>query len=767
MKIILNNYVKQNTKLSIFKRRLDILSAALFKFFSLVIIYYSIIVISSNFLFSQTKENLNKSPNNKKLSSQEILNNLYNEIDSLGYKKNQVLKILDENVIDISKSSNLIDSINHIINITWNSHFTEPKIGVHFINKIISLYENETNPERRSTLEFYIGKAFSVKAHCHLELWENDSTYIYFSKSLFYRKRTGDPLEIIWGYNNISQYFNRINDIDSAAYYLSKAVDVLRENSKDFHFLYSNSKIISKVNNINAYEPLLGHTYFEIMMNYHNLSIISHTHDNFAILTKKDDYFKVLKEFNKISDNRIYDARALKNYYLTMVVDQLNIEIFDNIEYNLTYYRNNGTNQNHIDKLNLYAFVLKLAYFKNKITKHDWQKIDLDTTLYYNPLELSLIQLMNIKFSVLEKQDKQLKIKEIFSTLYFKLNHKEKQYVVSILNNIFKNEMQNYEYFKLLVNNLESEDINLRKQAKNSNILHNSMSNLNSFHQFIMSKVETYNVERFYGLLAILFLSLLALSLSIYFIYKNRKLTKKLAEKNTQLDERNQINKKIYGVISHDISAPVEHFNTYLTIINSNIKNENYTKALENIDLLYTKANFINNTLDSLLNFMKFDEYNLEVYYENINIRELLNEIIEVNQDLITQKNIHLEIRDVINELFSVRTFISTILRNLIQNSIKFSYNDSKIILEFEKQNNKTIIKIHDFGLGITENRRQSILAGIPMTAGKDVENKQSSAFGFLLIRDLILKLNGNFNIEHNQPSGTIVIITLPDSKIK
>jgi K+-sensing histidine kinase KdpD len=219
----------------------------------------------------------------------------------------------------------------------------------------------------------------------------------------------------------------------------------------------------------------------------------------------------------------------------------------------------------------------------------------------------------------------------------------------------------------------------------------------------------------------------------------------------------------MYSVISHDLSAPISYFDYYLNEITKNFQNNNQLKALEQIESLKNKSNFINDTLESMLDYLKFEDTKIELIYESTNLREIVFEVKNLNINYLNEKNIEIQTKGIENEIYTEKTFISIIIRNLLQNSIKFSKPNSIIIVELSNIENQTIIKIIDFGIGITPKRREAILNGIPITAGVDTNNKQSSAFGFLLVRDLVIKLGGNINIEDNSPSGTIVIITLPN----
>ena len=558
-------------------------------------------------------------------------------------------------------------------------------------------------------------------------------------------------------------YFNKVENIDSSAYYISKAINVLSEKTKNFSFSYTNEYLKSEVNNTFGKSYLLQASYREILLNCHRLGINSYHSEYLDIISKYKEIKPIFIEHNiesMMGHLNLY--LELQNYFIFYEYqsDSPNkLKYYDDLfQIYSEYYINND----NYEKLRLYDFVYKLQNSKNKFVQKDAETILRNSSFYYNPIENYLFKIIDLKFGNYTANQKRKIIISELDKIDTLINHQEREYLVLHLQHIFNEELINYAPFKLYLDKVYKSVNEITKISANYKHLNQSIIDLNNYHQFLLSRVVNYKNDKLYFLIGIILFFLILISVVGSLYFKNRKLTKQSLAINKQLLENNQINKKIYGVISHDLSSPIANFELYLEILENKINSNEKSKSFEIINQLKTKSHFLNSTLESLLNYLKFEEDKFEIIYEKINLNSIINEIKEMQNDLIVEKNIEIITNNCENEIISEKILLSVILRNLIQNSLKFSFTNSKIIINLINLDNYITIEIIDFGLGVCEDKRKAIIRGIPITAGVDNENNQSTGFGFLLIRDIILKLNGKFEIENNHPKGTIVKVTLP-----
>jgi signal transduction histidine kinase len=207
----------------------------------------------------------------------------------------------------------------------------------------------------------------------------------------------------------------------------------------------------------------------------------------------------------------------------------------------------------------------------------------------------------------------------------------------------------------------------------------------------ILELKQASNTRR---LLILGLVSLGIFSLLLYFIYRNKeKLNKILNQRNHQLDElnnelsvANDTKAKLFGVISHDLRAPVSkivqllHLQKenpgYLDNELRNQYNERLNKASENVL----------ETMEDLLLWSKSQMKNFVPQYKPVKIVPLLEREIQLFDEQVREKELRVNVN--VSHEASYHTdenFIGVILRNLIQNAIKQCNKKDVITIDADK----------------------------------------------------------------------------------
>ncbi|MFH6995381.1 ATP-binding protein [Flavobacterium sp. FlaQc-48] len=259
------------------------------------------------------------------------------------------------------------------------------------------------------------------------------------------------------------------------------------------------------------------------------------------------------------------------------------------------------------------------------------------------------------------------------------------------------------------------------------------------------------------SLLIILLYSIFVLTRKQSVTHETLKLQKKQIEaRNSDLKRLNLLHQKIFTVISHDFKEPITTLKVLLgkeeILSNENTVVASYIKAisqqLEQSDAMLT----------SLLDWAKTELITTISSTSEVKLSDLIAAARRELSHQLKAKNITIENR-VLKETSIVfnPTVLSIVLRNIIGNAIKFSYENSTIIIEYE--NNEIIIK--DFGKGI-EPKKIDKLFKKNINPGVGTNMESGFGMGLYLCQELMLKNKGTLDVFNNEPSGCIFKIILP-----
>lgn len=153
----------------------------------------------------------------------------------------------------------------------------------------------------------------------------------------------------------------------------------------------------------------------------------------------------------------------------------------------------------------------------------------------------------------------------------------------------------------------------------------------------------------------------------------------------------------------------------------------------------------------------------IKVNAETFELKTFILQTINLLQQAIELKKIKINLS--IDELILVNAdpfHVSLILRILISNAIKFSYDNGEINIVAIKQNNKIEISIEDFGKGMDEKTLKNLFTSIKINPEFGTHNERGTGLGLLLTQEFLVQNNGSITINSVLGKGTKCTIFLP-----
>jgi signal transduction histidine kinase len=309
------------------------------------------------------------------------------------------------------------------------------------------------------------------------------------------------------------------------------------------------------------------------------------------------------------------------------------------------------------------------------------------------------------------------------------------------------------------IRNIRIDSFETANKIKLKELQNINLKRINKFKEIKLQKQKIVLIALLIGivLLIVLLYSIVVLTKKQGIANKKLKLQKEQIEvKNNDLKRLNLLHQKIFTMISHDFKEPITTLRVLLDkeeiIRNENKVVSSYINAisqqLEQSDVMLT----------SLLDWAKME---LITTISNNSEIKLFNFVTIASKELTHQlkaKNITIENKVVKGTVIVFNpTILSIVLRNIISNAIKFSYENSVIIIEYE--NNEIIVK--DFGKGIEQKKLDKLfMQNINPGVGTNLES--GFGIGLYLCQELMLKNKGTLDVFNNESVGCTFKIIMP-----
>lgn len=244
------------------------------------------------------------------------------------------------------------------------------------------------------------------------------------------------------------------------------------------------------------------------------------------------------------------------------------------------------------------------------------------------------------------------------------------------------------------------------------------------------------------------------------FTYQNNleKLTKELKD-NLELRE------KFIKIIAHDIRGPFHSMLGLMDIILEDFDIISKDEMKESIFKVYLSQNKLYSFVNNILEWAVLQSGQYSVKREVFDICSLIHTINDLLEWEYTAKNLRTCFKDngLCGKINSDLNAIKSILVNLLNNAIKFSYRNSEIEITLSEINGALKLSVNDSGPGIEENSLKRIFDCRDAFTLKGTENEKGTGLGLAFCIEMSEILGLKFDIVSSPGVGTSVSIIFPE----
>lgn len=237
----------------------------------------------------------------------------------------------------------------------------------------------------------------------------------------------------------------------------------------------------------------------------------------------------------------------------------------------------------------------------------------------------------------------------------------------------------------------------------------------------------------------------------------------KIKQQNLELQRINAEKDKLFSIISHDLRSPFNALIGFSEILQKKIDNYDKTKIKKIISHINNTATTTYDLLNDLLKWANFHRGQIEFKPQKIDLLNFTTQKISLIQDIAAQKEI--EIKNKIaeeTEVFADENMLSTILRNLLTNAVKFTNRKGKVSI-FTTETDKNIeISVKDNGIGISEEKQKKLFRIESNISEQGTENEDGTGLGLILCREFVEKHGGKIWVKSKTGKGSIFTFSIP-----
>lgn len=653
--------------------------------------------------------------------------------------------------------------------------FANKFIFIIFFFPTINFLFSQNNIKNLDSLKIANDKVESFLSICEEFSKSNiDSCFFYANKALSIAAKNNIKLGIAYSYAYIGSAYYYQKDYNNSLKYRLKSLELLIKygEKKDVSTTFINLCMLYA--DMGNYDKAFENTFKFLKINENNRDTLNVA---IAYLTKAYIYGK-LGAYKKAID---LNHKALDLFILLKNQNQICITL-NNISslYNRLnildsariYINKSYIVAEKIGTINGFAFINENSgriYYKE--SQYDSAINCFHRSIYFN----NILKSSNISKSFLSLAKVYIKINEIDSAKYYL----DKANQIITKNNDIEERCDKYKLyadFYEKTNNTSKalKYYQLYNSVKDSILSETSRNKLIDFQiEYETERLKTLNEiqalkiiqnKNQRNFLVLLFVLLLILAFVIFgrFLLK-KKTNRLLLEKNSELENVNIIKDKFFAIVAHDLKNQLTAFQNISKILFENYQQITDEMKHHLIFKINIAANKLYDVLENLLTWSSTQIKGIEFAPKFINLNEITNQVFEELKLSAEKKEILLE-NEISNNITALadENMVRIILRNLINNSIKFSNENTKVSISAIIKDRMVEVSVIDQGIGICETDKLKLFR-IDINHKEIGFNKEKGVgLGLIISKTFIEKMRGNIWIENNRESGSVFTFSLP-----
>lgn len=240
----------------------------------------------------------------------------------------------------------------------------------------------------------------------------------------------------------------------------------------------------------------------------------------------------------------------------------------------------------------------------------------------------------------------------------------------------------------------------------------------------------------------------------------------------SKLIQSNKTKDKFFAIIAHDLKSPFTSMLGFSKLLNDQYNDLSEEVKKDFLKMIHANIESTYFLLENLLMWSQsqsgsidFDSVERNLYLLSKNTMEVVHlsaqaKCIRIKNEI--PQNIHIHVDE---------NMFSTIMRNLLNNAIKFTHENGEIVLTSEliHHNGGTSsveIKVKDNGVGISQEKQALIFDTLENNSTRGTANESGTGLGLLLCKEFIARHGGDIWVESEEGKGSTFTFSLPNAAL-
>lgn len=238
----------------------------------------------------------------------------------------------------------------------------------------------------------------------------------------------------------------------------------------------------------------------------------------------------------------------------------------------------------------------------------------------------------------------------------------------------------------------------------------------------------------------------------------NTELEARVATRTRELEQANAAKTRFLASASHDLRQPLVTIGLLVGLVKDSSESPRMRQMMDRVD---EAVGSMEGLLTGLLDLSQLDSGTVQAHRAAVRVADLFDAIELHEQPAAALKGLHLRLRPTTAVVESDPVMLDRIVRNLVSNAVKYTERGGVLVVA-RRRGRKVRIEIHDTGIGISEQHRQTIFQEFVQLDNPQRERSRGMGLGLAIVQRSAQMLGHEIGLRSQPGRGSCFWIEVP-----
>ncbi len=235
----------------------------------------------------------------------------------------------------------------------------------------------------------------------------------------------------------------------------------------------------------------------------------------------------------------------------------------------------------------------------------------------------------------------------------------------------------------------------------------------------------------------------------------NKGMEKRFQAITANHESQDNLRQQFTANVSHELKTPLTSVSGYAELIRDGmVEGENISRFAGKI---FDESQRMINLVGDIIKLSQFDEKDINVKIERINLLNLCKTVISGLEPLAAKQNVTINLSGDDVEISGAELIVEEIIHNLVKNAVKYNKDDGKVDVSVKQCLDGIELSVSDTGIGIPEEDIEHIFERFYRVDKSHSKDIGGTGLGLSIVKHGAMFHNASLSVESKLGVGTTI----------